>query len=106
MVFSKWNQRFFSEPPQLIQRLSSHGYTANLIQLLHAVTGSMAFCTPEGKNGTRGKAEEVIFPRGCTKPMDPKSQHATIVLLYLGNMIIPLLKVLLSSSNINYDEYQ
>ena len=44
-------------------------------------------------------------PQACTKPMDPKLQRATIVSLYLGNMIIPLLKVLLSSSNINYAEY-
>ena len=42
---------------------------------------------------------------GCSKPMDPKSQRAKTVLLYLGNIIIPLLKVLLSSSNINYGEY-
>ena len=31
----------------------------------------MAFCTPEGGNGTRGEAEGAISPRGCTKPMDP-----------------------------------
>ena len=41
------------------------------IQLLHAVTGSMALCTLEGENGTRGEAEGAIYPRGCTKPMDP-----------------------------------
>ena len=68
------------------------------IQLLHGVTGSMAFCKPEGEEGA-------IFPRGCTKPMDPKSQRATMVLLYLGNMIIPLIKVMLSSSNIITMEY-
>ena len=28
-----------------------------IIQLLQAVMGSMAFCTPEGGNGTRGEAE-------------------------------------------------
>ena len=48
-----------------------------IILLLHAVTGSMVFCTTEGAN----------------------------VLLYLGNIIIPILKVLLSSSNIITMEY-
>ena len=41
------------------------------IQLLHAVTGSMAFCTPKGQNGTGGEAKSAICHRGCTKPMDP-----------------------------------
>ena len=77
----------------------------NNIQLLHAVTGSMAFCTPEGENGTRGKAEGAIFPRECTKPMDPKSQRATIVFLYLVNTIISLLKVMFSSLNIITTDY-
>ena len=40
-------------------------------QLLHAVTGSMTFCTLEGEKGIRGEAEGAISPRGCTKPMDP-----------------------------------
>ena len=44
-------------------------------------------------------------PRG-KKSMDPKSQRATIVLLYLGNRIIPLLRVMLSSSNIITTEYE
>ena len=47
----------------------------------------------------------MLSPRGCTKSMDPKSQRATIVLLYFGYMIIPLFEALLSSSNIDYDEY-
>ena len=54
---------------------ASHSY---IIQLLHTVTGSMAFCTLEGGNGTRGKAEAAIYPRGCSKPTDPQSQRATI----------------------------
>ena len=41
------------------------------IHLLHAVTGSMAFCTLEGENGTRGEAEGAIYPRGCKKPWTP-----------------------------------
>ena len=59
------------------------------IQLLHAVMGSMAFCTPEGGNCTRGKAEGAIFPRGCTKPMDPNHSvqqlfcYTLVTLLFL-----------------------
>ena len=48
----------------------------------------MAFCTPEGGNGTPGKAEGAIFPEGVQNPWTP-SQRATIVVLYLGNMNIP-----------------
>ena len=44
-------------------------------------------------------------PKGVQNAMDPKSQRATIVLLYVCLIVIPLLKVLLSSSNNNYDEY-
>ena len=64
----------------------------------------MAFCTPEGENGTRGEAEGAISPRGCTKPMDP-SHSVQQLLLYLGNIVIPLLEVLLSSSNIITTDY-
>ena len=52
------------------------------------------FCTPEGEK----------VPRGCTKPMDPK-HSATIVLLYLSNINVPLLEFLLLSSNIITMEY-
>ena len=40
------------------------------------------------------------LPPRVYKTHGPQSQRATIVLLYLGNIIIPLLEVLLSSSNI------
>ena len=49
--------------------------------------------------------EGAIYPSRVYKTHGPESQRATIVLLYLGKMIIPLLKVLLSTSNIIYDEY-
>ena len=55
----------------LIDNIETIGMEVNIVQLLHAVTGSMAFCTLEGGNGTRGEAEGAISPRGCTKPMDP-----------------------------------
>ena len=32
-----------------------------IIQLLHVVTGSMAFCLLEGVNGTQGEAEGAIY---------------------------------------------
>ena len=54
-----------------------------IIQLLHAVTGSMAFSTLERENETRGEAEGAFYPRGCTVTVTawPQSQRATIVLL-------------------------
>ena len=59
VFFPRWNETqtlyFEWSDSNLIQ---SHN---DIIQLLHAVTGSMAFCTLEG----------AIFPRECTKPMDP-----------------------------------
>ena len=64
---------------------SSQGMYSS-VQLLHAAMGSMAFCTLEGGNCTRG--ERVPF-----------------VLLYLCNIIIPLLEVPLSSSNIITTDY-
>ena len=75
-----------------------------IIQLLHAVTGSMAFCTLEGENGTRGQAEGAISPQGCTTPMDP-SHNVQQLFCYLCIIVIPLLKVLLSSSNIITTDY-
>ena len=59
--------------------LTLHQPVLSIIQLLHAVTGSMAFCTLEGENCTRGEAEGAISPRGCTKPMDPS--HSVLQLL-------------------------
>ena len=47
---------------------------------------------------TRG--EGCHLPPRVYKTHGPQSQRATIVLLYLGNIVIPLLEVLLSSSNI------
>ena len=43
-----------------------------IIQLLHAVMGSMAFCTPKGENGTRGEAEGAIFPSRVNKTYGPQ----------------------------------
>ena len=48
----------------LLQGLIVSAFAVNVmhcIQLLYAVTGSMAFCPPEGAN----------CYQGCTKPMDP-----------------------------------
>ena len=70
------------------------------IQLLRSVTGSVAFGTPEGEHSNQGEAEGAIFPKRVYKTHGPQLHSATIVFLYLGNIIIPLLKVLLSSSNI------
>ena len=62
------------------------------MHLLHAVTGFMVFCKREGENGTGGEAEGVQNPW-------PPPQCATIVLLYLDNIISSiLLEVLLSLS--------
>ena len=59
----------------------------------------MAFCTLEGENGTQGEAEGAIYPRGCTKPMDP-SHSVQQLFCYTCIIVIPLLEVLLSYSNI------
>ena len=45
------------------------------------------------------------FPSRVYKTHGPQSQRATIVLLYLCYIIIPLLEVLLSSSNIILTDY-
>ena len=58
-----------------------------------------------GGNCTRGEAEGTNCPPRVYKTHGPQSQRATIVLLYLGNINIPLLKVLLSPSNIITTEY-
>ena len=36
------------------------------MQLLHAVTGSMAFCTPQGGKWSRDEAEGAISPQGLS----------------------------------------
>ena len=41
------------------------------IQLMHALMGSMVFCTPEGANGTRGEAEGAFAPEGVQNPWTP-----------------------------------
>ena len=46
-------------------------FSSTIIQLLHAVTGFMAFCTPEGANGTRGKAEGICATEGILNPWTP-----------------------------------
>ena len=60
---------------------------------------------------TRGGKWHPRRSQGCHLPPrvykthgPQSSQRATIVLLYLGNIVIPLLKVLLSSSNITKTE--
>ena len=70
------------------------------LHTLRSLCTHRTFCTPTGGNGTRGEANCAISPLGCTK------RHGTqITSCNNCNMIIHLLKVLLSSSNINYDEY-
>ena len=54
--------------------------------------GSMAFCTPEGGNGTRGEAEGAIFPRGCTKPMDPSHSAQQLFCYTLVTLIFLFVK--------------
>ena len=61
----------------------------------------MVFNTPEGANGTRG----CHLPPRVYKTQGPQSQRATIVLLHIGNIVIPVLEVLSSSSNIIMTEY-
>ena len=59
---------------------------------MHAVTGSMAFCTLEGENDIQCDAEGAICPRGCTKPMYPR---------HIGNncFVIPLFNCYSSSQS-------
>ena len=56
--------------------------------------GPWSFVHPRGKMAPEAKP----FSHG------PQSQRATIVLLYLGNIVIPLLEVMLSFSNIKKTE--
>ena len=111
----QYNLIFYTKRCMFPEFCECTGYTvfntdlckSNNIQLLQAVTGSMPLCTPRGDNGTQGevKGKVPFAPKDVQKPTDPKSQHATIFLLYLGNMIIPLLRVLLSSSNNIYHKH-
>ena len=73
---------------EMIHRLLLSAVTAGVgtcsvsynIQLLHVVTGSMAFCTLEG--GRLG----CHFPSRVYKTNGPKTQRATIVLLSSSNI--------------------
>ena len=87
--------RSHSKPPYIteITQITGNVYNRSIKQLLHVVTGSMEFCTLEGWNGTRGEAEGAISPTRVYKTHGPQSQRATIVLLYLRIIIIPLLEV-------------
>ena len=72
--------------------------TLDIIQLLHAVTGSMAFSvlyTQGGKWHPR-QSRGCHLPPRVYKTHGPQSRkRATVVLLYLlGNIVIPLLKAL------------
>ena len=82
-------------------------WACTTIQLLHAVTGPMAFCTREGGTAPETKSRPGLLPRGCHYPTMVYKTHWPQIsasnnycFVYLGNMIIPLLKVMLSSSNI------
>ena len=70
--------------------------------------GSMAFCTPEGGKWHPRQSRGCYFPPRVYKPMDPMGPLHSRKHLFCythGNINIPLLKVLLSSSNIITTEY-
>ena len=72
-----------------------HPHLLISIQLLHAVTRSMAFCIPEG----------AICHRGCTKPIDPSHSvqqlfcYTLVTLLFLFLKFCCHLQTLLRRSN-------
>ena len=80
-----------------------------IIQLLHAMTGSMALCTSEGENGTRGEAEGAICYRGCKKTMDPSHsvqqlfRYTLVTLLFLFSKFCCHLQTLLRRSNAQFN---
>ena len=75
---------------------------------MHAVTGSMALCTPGGgESGTWGEAECAFIPRGCTKSVDPNHSmqqlfHYNLVTwLFLFSKLVVIFKHYLKYSLIS-----
>ena len=94
-------QLFFSRGRcHLLLRLKQ-GYPFYSIQLLHVVTGVHGVLYTRGGKWNPRRSRGCHFPSRVYKTHGPQSQRATIVLLYLCIIVnIPLLEVLLSSSNI------
>ena len=76
----------------------------DIIQVFYAVTGSMVFCTPKGEMALSASLGN-ISPEGVQNPEWTPIPACNNYFVIPCNMIIPLLKILLPSSNIIFDEY-